>query len=98
MSTASSQMLNFRVKDAEKRLIDEAARRSGQSRTDFMRSWVMKGVREMGVSHGTATIPTPKQAPKAKATPKAQCPHPVASRVRTATGVKICSICGAKLR
>lgn len=95
-------MLNFRVRDTEKQLIDEAVKRSGMTRSDFIKAWVMKGVREMGVSSQGSPTPTPTTAsPAKKAAPSVsrdKCPHPLDNRTKTPYGVKVCGVCGAKLR
>lgn len=90
-------MLNFRVKESEKRLIDDAAARSGLNRSDFIKAWVMKGVVEMGVSSPTPAAPS---TPTGKTTTvnNGKCPHPKEYRNIMPTGVKVCTVCGAKLR
>ena len=92
-----STMLNFRVKEDWAARLDAAAEMMGQTRSSFIRQSLTNAVEGVLGGKDVPVRPrlTPPRVPKAQ---KDKCPHPKESVVRLATGVRLCQVCGAKLR
>ena len=92
-----STMLNFRVKEEWAARLDAAAEMMGQTRSSFIRQSLTNAVEN--VLGGKEIPKRPRMTPpRVNQQTKATCPHPKESRVRLPTGVRQCTICGAKLR
>lgn len=90
----ATQMLNFRVKDAELRAIDAAAKAAGMNRSDFIR-FALNSV----LKNEVAVTVKPKPAPQTKTKcAQGQDPRTCVSAVwvKLPTGVRQCQVCGVR--
>ena len=89
----ASQMLNFRVRQEFVQALDAAAKTVGMNRSDFIRAAVERAVEgDEPVIIRRTTSPT-----RQKPVPKNECSHPKEALAKTAFGIKVCQVCGAKI-
>lgn len=96
-----SKMVNFRKSEEELSAIDQAANRVGMNRSDFMRYAIDKEVAAvLGLPRVVVgDLPAKQGDGDVKPTvSREDCTHPKEKLRSTTYGIKVCGLCGAKIR
>ena len=99
-------MVNFRTSVEFARALDQRADEAGLSRSDYIREALEEKVGQTAVNgrahwaRNATVAPGPRQADDTvePVVDRDKCPHPEGNRVALPTGIKMCNLCGARLR